>query len=56
VETDELDYARCLEIQTPYLRPVVGVYTDWNPLHHRAVLFPEKLDRKDPWQFSNVLV
>jgi homospermidine synthase len=56
VETDEMDYARCLEIQTPYLGPVVGVYTDWTPLHHRGVLFPEKLDRKDPWQFSNVLV
>jgi len=56
VETDEMDYARCLEIQTPYLGPVVGVYTDWTPLDHRGVLFPEKLDRKDPWQFSNVLV
>ena len=32
VETDEMDYRRCLEIQTPYLGPVRGVYTDWTPL------------------------
>ncbi|MBI3274386.1 MAG: homospermidine synthase, partial [Methylocystis sp.] len=31
VEADEVDYRRCLEIQTPYLGPVVGVYTDWTP-------------------------
>jgi homospermidine synthase len=32
VETDEMDYRRCLEVQTPYLGPVRGVYTDWTPL------------------------
>ena len=40
----------------PYLRPVVGKYTDWNPLHDRARLFPEDLDEGDPWQFKNVRV
>ncbi len=29
VEADEMDFRRCLEMQTPYLGPVVGVYTDW---------------------------
>jgi homospermidine synthase len=56
VETDEMDYARCLEIQMPYLGPVVGIYTDWTPLDHRGLLFPEKVDKRDPWQFTNVLV
>jgi homospermidine synthase len=32
VETDEMDFRRCLEIQRPYLGPLIGVYTDWNPL------------------------
>jgi homospermidine synthase len=35
---------------------VVGHYTDWTPLEDRSELFPEALDRGDPWQFSNVLV
>jgi len=56
VETDEMDYARCLEIQMPYLGPVLGIYTDWTPLENRGQLFPENVDRKDPWQFTNVLV
>ena len=56
VEADEMDFRRCLEIQRPYLCPVVGRYTDWTPLDGRGVLFPEDLDRDDPWQFRNVLV
>jgi homospermidine synthase len=56
VEADEMDFARCLEIQMPYLGPVTGVYTNWTPLQNRGKLFPEKLDQKDPWQFTNVLV
>jgi homospermidine synthase len=56
VETDEMDYKRCLEIQRPYLGPVVGTYTDWTPLQGRGELFEENLDRRDPWQFQNFLV
>jgi len=56
VEADEMDFRRCLEIQRPYLGPVVGHYTDWTPLDGRSELFPEVVDRSDPWQFSNVLV
>jgi homospermidine synthase len=56
VEADEMDFSRCLEIQMPYLGPVTGAYTEWTPLHNRGKLFPEKLDNKDPWQFTNVLV
>jgi homospermidine synthase len=56
VETDEMDFDRCLEIQRPYIEPLVGVYTDWNPLKARLGLFPEQLDRKDPWQFNNIVV
>jgi homospermidine synthase len=56
VEPDEMDYRRNLEICMPYLGPVVGAYTDWTPLHDRERLFPEDLDKSDPWQFKNVRV
>ena len=56
VEADELDYRRVLEVARPYLGPVVGVYSDWNPLQNRAFLFPEDVDATDPWQFKNILV
>ncbi|HMB48842.1 MAG TPA: homospermidine synthase [Afifellaceae bacterium] len=56
VEPDEMDYRRCLEVQTPYLGPVKGYYTDWTPLSGRIGLFSEETDQDDPWQFQNVLV
>jgi homospermidine synthase len=56
VEADEMDFSRCLEVQMPYLGPVVGHYTDWTPLTDRPGLFPEDIDTNDPWQFRNVLV
>jgi homospermidine synthase len=56
VEADEMDFRRCLEIQRPYLGPVIGRYTDWTPLKGRGRLFPEAVDRDDPWQFGNVMV
>jgi homospermidine synthase len=56
VEADEMDFKRCLEVQTPYLGPVTGHYTDWNPLKGRPGLFPEEIDLSDAWQFTNVLV
>jgi homospermidine synthase len=56
VETDEMDFQRCLELQMPYLGPVGGVYTDWTPLKSIDGLFVEPIDKKDPWQFTNILV
>ncbi|WP_346900747.1 homospermidine synthase [uncultured Roseibium sp.] len=56
VETDEMDYNRCLEIQMPYLGPVKGYYTDWTPLQGRPGYYPEDMDETDPWQFRNILV
>jgi homospermidine synthase len=56
VEADELDFKRCLEVQSPYLGPVKGYYTDWTPLEGRPGFFPEDLDTSDPWQFRNILV
>jgi homospermidine synthase len=56
VEADEMDYRRCLDVQSPYLGPLVGRYTDWTPLTNRPGLFPEDIDESDPWQFRNVLV
>ncbi len=56
VEADEMDFHRCLEVQMPYLGPVIGKYTDWTPLTDRPGLFPEDIDTSDPWQFRNILV
>jgi homospermidine synthase len=56
VDTDAMDYQRCLEVQKPYLGTVKGVYTDWTPLEGRPGLFPEDIDTQDPWQFRNILV
>jgi homospermidine synthase len=56
IEPDEMDFRRNLEICMPYLGPVSGEYTDWTPLHERERLFPEDIDKTDPWQFKNVRV
>jgi homospermidine synthase len=56
VEPDEIDFHRILEICRPYLGDVVGVHGDWTPLVDRERLFPEDLDRDDPWQFKNIRV
>ncbi|MEM6637916.1 MAG: saccharopine dehydrogenase C-terminal domain-containing protein [Pseudomonadota bacterium] len=55
VETDEMDHARCLEVQKPYLGPVEAHYTDWTPLTDRTTHFTQNTDETDPWQFRNVL-
>jgi homospermidine synthase len=56
IEPDEMDFRRCFDVCSPYLGPVVGQYTDWTPLHDRERLFPEDIDKSDPWQFKNVRV
>jgi homospermidine synthase len=55
-EADEMDFKRCLDVQSQYLGPVIGTYTDWTPLDNRNVLFKEDVDPSDPWQFKNILV
>ena len=56
VEPEDLDFVRVLDIARPYLGEIVGVYGDWTPLEDRGRLFPEDLDREDPWQFKNMRV
>ncbi len=56
VEPEDLDFEGILEIARPYLGEIVGVYGDWTPLAGRETLFPEDLDRDDPWQFKNLRV
>jgi homospermidine synthase len=55
VEADEMDHARCLAVQRPYLGPIEAHYTDWTPLTHRLGPFGEVPAPSDPWQFVNVL-
>lgn len=56
VEPDEMDHQRILEICRPYLGDMVGVYSGWTPIEDRERLFPEDIDRRDPWQFKNFRV
>jgi homospermidine synthase len=56
VEPEDLDFRRILDIARPYLGELVGAYGNWTPLDGREGLFPEDLDRDDPWQFKNVRV
>jgi homospermidine synthase len=56
VEADDMDFREVLDIQMPYLGPVVGVYSEWTPLAERTQMFEEDLDREDPWQFKNFRV
>ena len=46
VETDEIDFKRCLEVQQPYLGNLKGIYTDWHPLKDRLSMFPRERTRK----------
>jgi homospermidine synthase len=55
VEADEMDFARCLEVQRPYLGRIEAHYTDWTPLAHRINRFAEDVDTEDPWQFTSFL-
>ncbi|WP_133128482.1 homospermidine synthase [Legionella nagasakiensis] len=56
VEPEDLDFKYILDVASPYLGKVGGFYTDWTPLTDREYLFPETLDRADPWQFINIRV
>lgn len=56
VEAEQMDFERVLEIASPYLGDVVGVWGAWTPLEGRGSLFPEDLDTSDPWQFKNIRV
>jgi homospermidine synthase len=56
VEAEDMDFARNLAVQKPYLGKLVGAYTDWTPLQQRNRIYAELLDQEDPWQFRNVRV
>jgi len=56
VEADEMDHARCLEIQRPYLGSVEAHYTDWTPLDAINGPFSQNKDVANPWSFQNILV
>jgi len=56
VEPDDLPYEEILRHCRPYLGEVVGAYSDWTPLAGREWLFPEDVEREDPWQFGNFRV
>ncbi len=56
VDADEIDHQVLMNVARPYLGEMVGAYTDWTPVKGRNILFPEKLDTEDSWQFENFRV
>jgi homospermidine synthase len=56
IEPDEMDFRPVLGVCLPYLGEMAGVWGNWTPLQDRGRLFPEDLDRSDPWQFKNIRV
>jgi homospermidine synthase len=56
VEPDDIDHELVLEIATPYLGEMAGVYDNWTPLQDRSPLYDEDMDKDDPWQFKNFRV
>ena len=56
IEAEDLDHDYILKISKPYLGKLHGKYSNWTPLQDRGKLFPEDLDRDDPWQFKNFRV
>jgi homospermidine synthase len=56
VEPDEIDHEVVMAAAAPLLGELAGVWGDWTPLKDRTALFPEPVDRDDPWQFLNVRV
>ena len=56
IEAEEIDHDFVLKISKPYLGKLHGKYSDWTPLQDRAKLFPEDIDKSDPWQFKNFRV
>src|SRR5690349_10135120 len=56
VEPEEIPHDRILEIGAPYLGQLHGQYSNWKPTDNRGVLFPEDVDKSDPWQFKNFRV
>ena len=44
-------------MQTPYIAPVKGYYTDWNPLKNQMnTHIEDPFDETDPWQFKNIII
>ena len=56
VDSEEMDHDVVMEVARPYLGEMLGVYTDWTPIQDRGILFPEKINREDIWQFENFRV
>jgi len=56
LDPDDIDFQRVLEVANPYLGKILGVYSEWTPLHERNHPFPEDVDTSDPWQFKNFRV
>ena len=56
VETDEMDFRRCLEVQ----RHISARWSASIPTGRRSPTASrcsrKTLDRRDPWQFANILV
>ena len=56
VETDEMDYRRCLESSGPILARWSASIPTGRRCKSVGNLFAADVDKRDPWQFQNILV
>lgn len=55
-EPEQIPYDFVLNIAKQYLGPVVGEFTDWNPLQDRHALYKQDFDEQNVWSFQNFRV
>ena len=51
-----MEHEEVLEIAEQYWAKLHGEYSNWNPIDGRDALYPEDIDKEDPWQFKNFRV
>lgn len=56
VEADQIDHDHMVNFVEPYIKPLVGQYTDWNPTQNVHERQKHLFDMKDVWSFKNFLV
>ncbi len=55
-EPEQIPFDYVLKVAKPYLGPVVGVYSKWDPLLNKNSLYKEDYDENNLWAFQNFRV
>lgn len=55
-EPEHLPHEEVLAVATPYLGPLKGVTSNWNPIDGRNSLYMPDINEAEPWAFENFRV